>query len=83
MKPQIIIKNPFTDLNNYKVIKKPKYVLKTEIETATESKSVVGVETPLNTMSITLQDRRESNQENLSKQTVSVTPPLVKLPISQ
>jgi len=34
-------------------------------------------------MSITLQDRRESNQEGLSKQTASATPPLVKKPQSQ
>jgi len=34
-------------------------------------------------MSITLQNGRESNQEGLSKQIVSVTPPLVKQPQSQ
>ena len=48
------MKNPFTDLSNYKIIKKPKYALKTETETATEPRLVVGVETLLGTMSIIL-----------------------------
>jgi len=43
----------------------------------------MGIETPLNTMSIALQDRRERNQKDSSKQTASATPPLVKLPQSQ
>ena len=43
----------------------------------------MGIETPLDTISITLQNRRKSNQEGLSKQTVSVTPPLIKQPQSQ
>jgi len=43
----------------------------------------MGIEIPLNTMSIILQNRRESNQEGSSKQIASTTPPLVKLPQSQ
>jgi len=54
MKPKIIIKNLFTDLSNYKMIAAPKYTLKIETETAIESKSVVGIKTPLDMMSITL-----------------------------
>jgi len=43
----------------------------------------MGIETPLDTMSITLQNGRESNQEGSSKQMASATPPLVKPPQSQ
>jgi len=43
----------------------------------------MGIETPLDTMSIALQNGRENNQEGLSKQTASATPPLVKTPQSQ
>ena len=38
----------------------------------------MGIETPLNTMSIALQDRRERNQNSLSRQDASATSPLVK-----
>jgi len=38
----------------------------------------MGIETPLNTISIALQNGRESNQEGSSKQMASITPPLVK-----
>ena len=38
----------------------------------------MGIETPLDTMSIILQDKRENNQKDLSKQTASATPPLIK-----
>ena len=38
----------------------------------------MGIETPLDTISIALQDKRERNQENSSKQTASATPLLVK-----
>ena len=38
----------------------------------------MGIETPLNTISITLQNGRESNQKGLSKQMASATPPLIK-----
>jgi len=41
------------------------------------------IETPLNTISIALQDRRESNQKDLNKQVASATPPLIKQPQSQ
>jgi len=43
----------------------------------------MGIETLLDTIFITLQNKRESNQEGSSKQTASVTPPLVKQPQSQ
>jgi len=67
IKLRIIIKNLFTDLSNYKIIKKPKYALKTETETTTEPKLVIRIETPLDTISIALQNRRKSNQKGLSK----------------
>jgi len=79
----IIIKNLFTDLSNYKVIKEPKYILEAETETATELRLVIGIETPLDTMSIALQNRRKSNQKGLSKQMASTTPPLIQKPQSQ
>ena len=53
--------NLFVDQSNYKVLKGSKYILETETEIATKSKSVMGIKTPLNTMSITLQDKRERN----------------------
>ena len=55
------MKNLFTDLSNYKVIEEPKYILKTETETTTEPRSIMGIETLLNIISIVLQDRRERN----------------------
>jgi len=61
IKLRVIIKNPFTDLSNYKVIKEPEYILKTETETATELKLVIGIETLLDIMSIALQNGRERN----------------------
>ena len=61
----MIIKNPFTDLNNYKVVIVPKYVLEIETETTTKPKSIVGIKTLLNTMFIALQDRREKNQKKI------------------
>jgi len=48
------MKNLFTDLNNYKIIKEPKYVLEAETETTTKPRLVMGVETLLGTMSIIL-----------------------------
>ena len=38
----------------------------------------MGIETPLNTISITLQNERERNQNDLSKQSASATPLLIK-----
>ena len=38
----------------------------------------MGIKTLLNMMFIALQDKREKNQNDLSKQNVSVTPPFVK-----
>jgi len=67
VKPKKIIKNLFTDLSNYEVIKAPKYALKADTETDTELRSVMGIKTPLNIMSITLQDKKERNQKGLSK----------------
>ena len=61
------MKNLFIDLDNYKIIEEPKYTLETKTETATEPRLVMGIETLLDTMSITLQNGRESNQEGLSK----------------
>ena len=75
---QIIIKNLFTDLSNYKIIKKPKYILETETETTTEPKLIMGIKTPLNTISIALQDRKKKNQKSLSKQNVNTTLPFIK-----
>ena len=68
----------FADQSNYKVLKALKYILKAETKTTTKRKSVVGIKTLLNTTSITLQNKRESNQEGSSKQNASITPPLVK-----
>ena len=78
VKLRVIIKNPFTDLSNYKVIKALKYALEIETETDTKLKSVMGIETLLDTMSIALQNKRERNQDDLSKQMASAIPPLVK-----
>ena len=61
IKLKIIIKNLFTDLGNYKIIKEPKYILETKTKTTTELKLIVGIKTLLDTISITLQDKRESN----------------------
>jgi len=38
----------------------------------------MGIKTPLDTISIALQDRKEKNQNGLSKQSVSATLPLIK-----
>ena len=54
IKLRVIIKNLFTDLGDYKIIEKPKYALEAKTETATELELVMGIETPLDTMSITL-----------------------------
>ena len=67
VKLKIVIKNPFTDLSDYEVIVIPKYTLEAKTETNTETGSVVGIKTPLNIISIALQDRRERNQEGLNK----------------
>jgi len=66
-KPEIPEINLFVNQSDYEVIKEPKYILEAETETTTKPKSVMGIETPLNTMSIILQNGRESNQEGLSK----------------
>ena len=78
MKPKIIIKNPFTDLSDYKVIKAFKYILKAKTETNTKPRSVIGIETPLNIIFIASQDKKEKNQNSLSKQKANATPPFVK-----
>ena len=83
VKPRIIIKNLFTDLSNYKIIKEPKYILKIETKTATELRSVIGIKTLLDIISIILQNKRESNQEGSNKHIANATPPLVKQPQSQ
>ena len=77
------MKNLFTDLGNYEIIKKPKYALETKTKTTTELKLVMGIETPLDTISIALQDKRESNQKDLSKHIASATPLFIKGKMSQ
>jgi len=42
----------------------------------------MGIKTPLDTMSIILQNRKERNQKNSNKQMASATPPLIKKPQS-
>jgi len=74
----VVIKNPFIDPSNYEVVVIPKYILKAKTETATEFRSVVGIKTPLNTMSIALQNGKERNQNSLSKQSANITPPFIK-----
>ena len=54
MKLQIIIKNLFIDLSDYKIIKEPEYILETETETNIKPESVMGIKTPLDTMFIVL-----------------------------
>ena len=54
IKPQIIIKNPFTDLSNYEIIKEPEYALKIKTETIIKPKSVIGIEILLDIISIIL-----------------------------
>jgi len=83
IKPEIPEINPFVNQNNYKVIEEPEYTSEAETETTTKPRLVIGIETLLDTMSIALQNGRESNQEGLSKQTASATPPLIKPPQSQ
>ena len=39
---------------------------------------MIGIKTPLDIITIALQDRRESDQENLSSHDDSTTPPLNK-----
>ena len=53
-KVKIFDMNLFVDQNNYKVLEEPKYVLKTETETAIKPKLGVGIKIPLDTMFITL-----------------------------
>jgi len=77
IKAKIPKADPFVDQGNYKVLKEPKYTSEAETETATKSRLIMGIETPLNTIFIALQDRKERNQDGLSKQNASVTPPFV------
>jgi len=51
--------------------------IEAETETVTNN-SVMGIKTPLNIMSIALQVSKESNQEDLSGQEDSTTPPFNK-----
>jgi len=48
------MKNLFTDLSDYKIIKEPEYTLETKTETAIKLGLVIGIETPLDIISITL-----------------------------
>jgi len=61
IKLRVIIKNLFINLGDYEIIEEFKYVLETKTETAIKPRLVVGIKTPLNTMSIVLQNGRESN----------------------
>ena len=70
--------NLFIDQSDYEVIKEPKYALKAKTETTSEPESVMRIETPLNIMSIALQNGRERSQKSSSKQSTSATPPLIK-----
>ena len=68
----------FVNQSNYKLLGEPEYTLKTETETAIESKLVMEIETLLNIISIASQNRRERNQNGLNKQNASTTPPIIK-----
>ena len=48
------MKNLFTDLSNYEIIKEPKYALEAKTETTIKPGSVMGIEIPLDIMSIVL-----------------------------
>ena len=71
------MKNLFTDLSNYEIIKELEYTLEVEIEITIEPKLVVGIETLLDIISIALQNGKKSNQKGLNKQMASVTSLLV------
>ena len=43
------------------------YILKAEINIVTDSITIAGIETPLNIISITLQDKKESIYSKLNK----------------
>ena len=43
------------------MLKRPKYILKAKTKTAIKSRLVIGIKTPLNTIFITLQNKRERN----------------------
>jgi len=77
-KAKILDINPFINQSNYKVLKRPKYTSKTETETATKNRSVIGIKILLNTISITSQNKGERNQKSSSKQNANVTPLLIK-----
>ena len=61
VKPRVVIKNLFTDPSDYEVVVALKYTSEAKTETATEPRLIVGIKTPLDTMSIALQDKRERN----------------------
>jgi len=61
IKLKIIIKDLFTDLRNYKIVIVPEYALEAETKTPIKLELVIGIETPLDTMFITLQNEREKN----------------------
>ena len=77
VKPKQVIKNPFINSGDYEVIIAPKYTLKTKTETDIKTRSVIGIKTPLDIMSIALQNKKERNQESSSKQMASATPLLI------
>ena len=50
--------NLFVNQSNYKVLKEPKYALKTKTEQISKSRLVIGIKILLNTMSITSQKKK-------------------------
>ena len=66
-----LIKEVDEDINNKEISQQKKdellYILKVEIDIATNSIIIAGIETPLNIISITLRNERESIYNKVSK----------------
>ena len=58
-------------------IRIPEVIREVETKSAIETELVIGIKTLLDIITITLQCRREDNQESHSKQDTSTTPPIV------
>ena len=67
IKEEISETDPFVDQSNYKIIEKFKYTLEIKTETTTEPELIMGIETPLDTMSITLQRTTYQMLQNQSE----------------
>ena len=61
IKLKVVTKNLFIDPSDYKVVVIPKYALKAKTKTTIKPKSVIRIKTPLNIISIALQNERERN----------------------